>query len=579
MSEKKLWMGAAVMIFGPMVVLFGVNALYWLAYQLLYRLSEEPESNMGLWPVFMSLPGPEHCSMIRHKMKKIVKPVPFFPALLTLMVGVFLATAAQFVITHYGLMVRTGSRNICFYNERCYYPGVVWDIPWNHFLSNLAYFVAGAHTMLQAFFAEVRCRSFSRRCVENIFRSVRLSESEGLPLDKWCEIFDAADLNRSGAVSRYEWSTLYGNSIAYDFLDKNKDGRISREEWVDAFHRLDTLGKGCLTEAQFMEATTELDLRAFYAIAITFVGEGIGSMCYHMCPSVETFQFDTCFMIPIANLLTIALADWSGTPFDTISSLKYFVYILTPIWIINFVGTWYDIKVFDSKWLYWTYAICTLVWTIAAVSGMKRVFATPEIGRCGFWMMRTLQTLVVLVVSLAFVVPPVRATLGGTANTFLLLSIVIMLVVVIRQVYLLDARYITCQARAVGARLIKYSYLFVMGVVTAYAIKCFNAKVVIVTPDATPAESHDVNQDCVWGIFDLHDWWHFLSAIGLALMAMLLLDVRVNSWARKTGVSILFEKKRTITDSEYDFEACFGDSDATSSESADSEEDPRTRSI
>ena len=39
-----------------------------------------------------------------------------------------------------------------------------------------------------------------------------------------------------------------------------------------------------------------------------------------------------------------------------------------------------------------------------------------------------------------------------------------------------------------------------------------------------------------------HDYWHFLSAIALALFAMLLLDIRVNSWARKSGIQILFEQ-------------------------------------
>ena len=98
-------------------------------------------------------------------------------------------------------------------------------------------------------------------------------------------------------------------------------------------------------------------------------------------------------------------------------------------------------------------------------------------------------------------------------------------------------------------------------------------------PDATPAQSHDINQNCVFNIFDLrlgcimrknpsevapciagydllytvlgcvlacsrHDYWHFLSAVALALFAMLLLDIRVNSWARKNGIQILFEQHR-----------------------------------
>ena len=329
-QRAKLWVGAAIMVFGPALVLFAVNAMYFLAYKLLYTIfTENGQTQRRLWPIFMSLPGRKHVAMLREKVNLIFRPIPFFPGLLALMIGVFLATAAQFVITHYGLMVRTGSRDICFYNEKCFSPGVVWDLPWNNFLSNLAYFVAGAHTAMQTFWAEVRCRNFLRRTMSEMFKHVNPNPEGGLTKQQWIAAFDHVDLNGSGTVSRQEWYTRHNHALAFDFIDTDQDGRLSREEWSDAFDRMDTDRSGILTEADFQKASCGIDLRAFYAVAITFIAEGIGSMCYHLCPSVETFQFDTCFMIPIANLLTIALADWSGTDFlDTISALRYFVYIL-----------------------------------------------------------------------------------------------------------------------------------------------------------------------------------------------------------------------------------------------------------
>jgi len=542
-QRKKLWIGAAIMIFGPAAILFVVNAMYWLAYLFLYKMSSPSlQTQDRLWPVFMSLPGRMHLDMLREKVRLISRPIPFFPALLALMIGVFLATAAQFVITHYGLMVRTGSRDICFYNEKCFSPGVVWDIPWNNFLSNLAYFVAGAHTMLQAFFAEVRCRSFLRRTMSALYKHLNLQTEIGLTKAQWVRLFDTVDLNKSGSVSRQEWHTQYGHALAFDFIDKNQDGFLSRAEWSNAFDLMDRDGDGYLTEIKFQTASSQIDLRAFYAVGTTFVAEGIGSMCYHLCPSVETFQFDTCFMIPIANLLTIALAEWSGTDLDTISALRYFVYILTPVWLINFIGTWYDIDVFDCEWLYWLYSFLVVVWTVAAVSALNRVFATPKIGKHGTWLMRALQALIIFLVLVAYVEPSVRRGLGGTANTFLLLSIIVMIVVVSRQIYLQDLQFVTCEVSEIGGRIIKYSYMAVMVFVAVTSIHFFNEKVAIVAPDATPAQSHDINQNCVFNIFDLHDYWHFLSAVALALFAMLLLDIRVNSWARKNGIQILFEQ-------------------------------------
>ncbi|CAE7403131.1 SIDT2 [Symbiodinium natans] len=515
---QKLWTGAAIMVLGPALALFCVNAMYWLlgrlTYTFLNHVSSAPQTRHRLWPVFMPLPSCEHLDMVREKLQLIYQPIPFFPALLALMIGVFLATAAQFVITHYGLMTRTGNRDICFYNEKCYHPGLAWDIPWNHILSNLAYFVAGVHTMLQTFFAESRCRLFMRRTMEALFRSVHLDPYGGITRPEWAKIFDDADVNKDGVVSRQEWQEQHRDVVAFDFI--TDAGHLSREDWLAAFKRLDANGDGVLTKAKFRLASRSIDVRTFYAIGTTFIAEGVGSMCYHLCPSVETFQFDTCFMISIAHLLTMALADWSQPNCDSTAALKYFVYILTPMWLINFIGTWYDIEVFNSTWIYWTYTSLVV--------------------------MRVLQSLVVFVVLLVYVDPSARESLGGTANTFLLLSIAVMVVVVSRQIYMHDLRFMVCSVAGIGSRILKYSYLAVMVVVGMISLQCFDEKVVIVAPEATPAQSHDANQDCVFSIFDLHDCWHLLSAVALALFSMFILDIRVNSWARNSGIQVIAEQ-------------------------------------
>ena len=206
----KLLSGVAIVILGTMMVLFSVNAIYAMAYTILYRCSPEGAQQKGshersLWPVLIGLCSKDHALMLRMKLKKITKPVPFFPALLSLMLGVFLATTAQFVITHYGLMIRTGNRDICFYNESCYYPGKVWDLPWNHIASNLAYFVAAMHIMFQAFFAETRCYFFSRKCIMALYKNMDFQQKGYLDRSDWGRLFRKADRNRSGKVSRSEW--------------------------------------------------------------------------------------------------------------------------------------------------------------------------------------------------------------------------------------------------------------------------------------------------------------------------------------------------------------------------------------
>ena len=360
-QSRKLWLGGAIMVLGPILVLFCTNAINFLAHEALYRM-RSAGSQYFLWPVCMSLPNQTHMdAILREKMKYILRPVPFFPGLLALMIGVFLATAAQFVLAHYGLMVRTGNRDICFYNEKCFFPGLIWDVPWNHMLSNLAYFVAAAHTMMQAFLAEVRCRQFLHQTMSELFNELftklNIEPEQRLAKKQWETVFQEVHKRDDEHVSRRDWFKHYGNFLAFDFIDTVEDGLLSRKEWSDAFDRLNKARDGYLAEDEFRRAASEIDLRAFYALALTYAAEGIGSMCYHLCPSVETFQFDTCFMIPIANLLTITLVDWSETYEDTTTALRYFIYILTPVWVITFIGTWYDIDVFDCPLLYWIYAV------------------------------------------------------------------------------------------------------------------------------------------------------------------------------------------------------------------------------
>ena len=203
----KLASGVAIIVLGTTLFLFSVNALYAMAYTILYRCSKESTGahERNLWPVLIGACSKDHWQMMRMKAKQIAKPVPFFPALLSLMLGVFLATTAQFVITHYGLMIRTGNRDICFYNESCYYPGRIWDLPWNHIISNFAYFVAAVHIMLQAFFAETRCYFFSRRCIVALFKAMDARQQGHLDREAWRKLFQKADRNHSGRISRNEW--------------------------------------------------------------------------------------------------------------------------------------------------------------------------------------------------------------------------------------------------------------------------------------------------------------------------------------------------------------------------------------
>lgn len=457
--NARVFEGAVGIIVVPLLALVLIDTLYWSAYRGLKSCHENTDKEERFSRFSSGCPDMGFLQMSADTLQAMCNPKIFFTPLLALMVGVFISTAGQFVATHWGLMERTGNRDICYYNEECYYPSGSLSIPINHMLSHIPYFTVGFYVMFKAAFAEYRCD----QC----------------------------------------------------------------------------LGPGA------QERLDRLDLSAFYTIAGSFMAEGIGSAFYHVCPSVETFQFDTCFMIPIAHLLCGALAYWPDSEVTQMRVLKYFLFVLTPIWMFNFVGTWYDVGIIGYKgWqfvVYCIFAISVMIWAFFCVKAIDYLFIQPEeplkaMGKC---LKNVVKAAVVVGLALSVLWPHFRQIMGGMANTFLLLSVVVMIAVIGWQVHVLELKHLNITGCVPAMRtLIRYSYLPIMGYVTVLALQCFSNKVARVDPGVSPAQSHLANQACVVSIFDLHDIWHGLGAIGLALTAKLLLDVRMHTFARTSTISV-----------------------------------------
>ena len=125
-GDSHLWMrlcnGVLIILLGTLLVLFAVNTLYWFAYYLLYQCSTDTNPHSAkqrLWPVMFGQCRKSHVRGLGDIAKLIAWPIPFFATFLSLMLGVFLATTAQFVLANYLIMVESGNRDVCFFNERC----------------------------------------------------------------------------------------------------------------------------------------------------------------------------------------------------------------------------------------------------------------------------------------------------------------------------------------------------------------------------------------------------------------------------------------------------------------------------
>eukprot|EP00928_Gymnodinium_smaydae_P020652 TRINITY_DN17989_c0_g2_i1.p1 TRINITY_DN17989_c0_g2~~TRINITY_DN17989_c0_g2_i1.p1 ORF type:complete len:826 (-),score=109.04 TRINITY_DN17989_c0_g2_i1:237-2714(-) len=482
--------GWALMILVPAVMLAVIDLTYYYAYKLLLRFSDDGESACKLWPAFVGAPDRDLLAQgWSFLVGRLRSPEPFLAPLLALMMAGFLSTAGQFVVTHWWFMERTGDRDTCFYNEACYYPSFGISIPINHMLSHIPYFIAGFHLIYQVSFAHKRVQAYCKAYPEKV--------------------------------------------VKYP-----------------------------------------LDLRPFYAVAASFMAEGIGSACYHVCPSVETFQFDTCFMIPIAHLCSLALVDWPRGPESHTTALKYFLYIITPIWMFNFMGTWYDIDAVPVTggyvYMYYAFAGSVIVWSLLAVRSFDYIFCNHRVAmdaalaavaeesmsgsaseeevskaerimRRGRIVSLVLKLVTVPVIVISMVSPSTRAALGGMANVFLLLSVVVMLVVVAWQVETLSIASRRFGASIWWRTVVKLSYLLLLFPLTYAALWCFQEHVALVNPGVSAADSREANQACVVSIFDLHDVWHLLGAVGLAMFGMMLLDVKIHTFARMNSLGVIDE--------------------------------------
>jgi hypothetical protein len=269
----KLLTGAALMTVAPLLFFCFFDGFFWSRTKFV-RWKHPPndcsEQENRLWPIGVGCPDRCYVAALRAKLYDMASPTPQFATLLVGMVIAFAATAGQFVASHWYMMKMSGNRDVCYYNEKCYYPASPIELPLNHMLSHVPYFLAGLHLLYQATYAE--------------------------------------------------------------------------------FHVSKVLGDNSKLEFPF-------DPRPFYAVAVTFGAEGLGSLFYHVCPSVETFQFDTCFMIPIAHMCSAACLHWRVEPLD---GIKYLLFVLLPVWMYNCVGTWCDVRLMQVflGYLYAPFYVC-----------------------------------------------------------------------------------------------------------------------------------------------------------------------------------------------------------------------------
>eukprot|EP00930_Biecheleria_cincta_P095076 TRINITY_DN87100_c0_g1_i1.p1 TRINITY_DN87100_c0_g1~~TRINITY_DN87100_c0_g1_i1.p1 ORF type:complete len:898 (+),score=91.53 TRINITY_DN87100_c0_g1_i1:54-2696(+) len=407
----------------------------------------------------------------------------------------FASLAGQLSFGQLYLMTKTGDRDICYLNEKCYYPSLTFvDVPVNTILSHWAYVAAAMYIC-------------------------------------------------SGLI------------LVQSRLEREKQKVLWNQD-------------------------------LFEALVFVIFLEGLGSIYYHVCPSLLTFQFDEAFMTPITHLCTMAMVRGHFSP------MAYFVNVLGPLWFFNSVGSCFDVDQLPKDTVYVLFMFGMLCWasyvfsfltepcgkvheltitqraeneqngipldpqfpkvpivaadidqlskgdTILEIDGAEarsRRVAEMLLDRAGrvvkltirrgnhqeatehpMWNRMVIATVAAVMALSFWVAPLIMQALGGTANLNFYFALFAMGRVACREFTFERERYLIYVSNALAL------------ILAVVGVSIFLTQKVNDVLD-TPAKSRLKNKDCViWPYYDIHDVWHILSAVCLGEFVRSLLGVNIH---------------------------------------------------
>lgn len=266
----------------------------------------------------------------------------------------------------------------------------------------------------------------------------------------------------------------------------------------------------------------------FYAMGFALCMEGIMSACYHVCPTVSNFQFDTSFMYIIACLCILKIYQNRHPDISAKAHSSYLVMAI--VIIIAVIGVVYGTSIF---WILFAivYMGASLVLSIHLYY-MGRwkldqyIFKRLWLMIISDWLKCSkpmyLNRLILLI--LGNVVNWSIAIYGVAKNNTsdfasFLLGIFIGNLLLYTMFYIISK----IMAREKIPKL-TLSFIILAAVSWGFALYFFFAH--LTSWQLSPAASREGNEECLlFQFYDKHDVWHFLSAISLFFSFLVLLTL------------------------------------------------------
>ena len=413
--------------------------------------------------------------------------------------NVLLIGAFQFVFANWYTMIQEGDRDNCYYNDFCYRVAS-HDIPFNLMISNLTYIVHGLILVVWVLILEakvnLRCKS-------------RATSVQGSRLPE--HILSCPETNThhlEGGIPK----------------PKNTMKTEEREKEEKTFFVKAMKKRYCFSIG--------------YAFSWGLVFEGLFSTLYHFCPSRFTFQFDSAFMFIIAGLTVLLLYNGieqnrcpsSGNAKHPVGASNFFLFFIVPLFTFNYFGVLFNSDSGLNKVMQgFFFAFLIIWWLVMDFWAFRKLDIHKKIrgddckDKCDAFLFLLGGLIVPCGIFMLYL-------FSDLAQVFLFACIACSVVAILAKARPWK-KLCKCECKCVcdcdySVKVILqglFIFLTIFILLAAFAV--FKA-LPTTNKTSSPENSRDQNEECViFGFFDWHDLWHFLSSFALFMGAFVIMFI------------------------------------------------------
>ena len=265
----------------------------------------------------------------------------------------------------------------------------------------------------------------------------------------------------------------------------------------------------------------------FYAMGCALIIEGVLSSCYHVCPTTESFQFDTTFMYVMGILSFIKVYQFRH---PDVSSNAHKVFLsIGLVLVVEVCGIYFESTVFWAIFLTFYFIIIVLLSLVVYHSGTWALSfkALPQIWQQTWNFIRTRSSKYFarnrLCLVIALQVLNAMFFLYGAINAPGISSFLLFVFIGNLLVYV---GYYMGMKMYHKEKILKDIYMYGIFSLLCWIPGLYFFVSAQKSTDISPAESRNINAECVFlNIYDNHDIWHICSAGGLFCCFLLLLNL------------------------------------------------------